>query len=161
MRPTTPVRSQNRIRSAERHWLRRAGYKCGSAGTERADGGHGFPRTPTETVRTASAKIIFDFVLPHEMRVSANSCAEPRKEGVLGDILMAGHTECAQQRTYGFRVRCRTGLGAIEAGCKTAIGTRCKHPGMFRAVLGANAVLALRRTQLNGRFEGCWAARRA
>ena len=74
---------------------------------------------------------------------------------------MAGHTECAQQRTYGFRVRCRTGLGAIEAGCKTAIGTRCKHPGMFRAVLGANAVLALPCTQLNGRFEDYWAARRA
>ena len=54
MRPTTPVRSQNRIRSAERHWLRRAGYKCGSAGTERADGGHGFPQTPAETVRTDS-----------------------------------------------------------------------------------------------------------
>ena len=44
---------------------------------------------------------------------------------------------------------------------KTAIGTRCKHPGMFRAVLGANAVLALPCTQLNGRFEDYWAARRA
>jgi hypothetical protein len=53
------------------------------------------------------------------------------------------------------------GSGAIEAGCKTVIGSRCKQSGMFWTVRGANAILALRCTQLNGRFEDYWEARRA
>jgi hypothetical protein len=53
------------------------------------------------------------------------------------------------------------GTGVIEAGCKTVIGSRCKQSGMFWTVLGANAILALRCCQLNGRFEDYWAARRA
>ena len=53
------------------------------------------------------------------------------------------------------------GTGVIEAGCKTVIGSRCKQSGMFWTVLGANAILALRCCQFNGRFEDYWAARRA
>jgi len=53
------------------------------------------------------------------------------------------------------------GSGVIEAGCKTVIGSRCKQSGMFWTVRGANAILALRCCQINGRFEDCWAARRA
>jgi len=53
------------------------------------------------------------------------------------------------------------GSGVIEAGRKTVIGTRCKQSGVFRTVRGANAMLALPCTQLNGRFEDYWAARRA
>ena len=53
------------------------------------------------------------------------------------------------------------GSGAIEAGCKTVIGSRCKQSGMFWTVRGANAILALRCTHLNGRFEDYWEARRA
>ena len=53
------------------------------------------------------------------------------------------------------------GTGVIEAGCKTAIGSRRKQSGMFWAVLGANASLALRWCQFYGRFEDYWAARRA
>lgn len=53
------------------------------------------------------------------------------------------------------------GTGVIEAGCKTVIGSRCKQSGMFWTVLGANAILALRCYQFNGRFEDYWAARRA
>ena len=49
------------------------------------------------------------------------------------------------------------GSGVIEAGCKTVIGSRCKQSGMFWTVRGANAILALRCCQLNGRFEDyCW-----
>jgi hypothetical protein len=53
------------------------------------------------------------------------------------------------------------GTGVIEAGCKTVIGSRCKLSGMFWTVRGANAILALRCCQSNGRFEDYWEARRA
>jgi len=53
------------------------------------------------------------------------------------------------------------GTGVIEAGCKTVIGSRCKQSGMFWTVRGANAILALRCCQNNGRFEDYWEARRA
>lgn len=53
------------------------------------------------------------------------------------------------------------GSGVIEAGCKTVIGSRLKRSGMFWTVRGANAILALRCCQINGRFEDYWEARRA
>jgi hypothetical protein len=53
------------------------------------------------------------------------------------------------------------GTGVIEAGCKTLIGSRCKQSGMFWTVRGANAILAPRCCQFNGRFEDYWEARRA
>jgi len=53
------------------------------------------------------------------------------------------------------------GSGVIEAGCKTVIGSRLKQSGMFWTLRGANAILALRCCQLNGRFEDYWEARRA
>lgn len=53
------------------------------------------------------------------------------------------------------------GSGVIEAGCKTVIGHRLKQSGMFWTVQGANSILALRCSHLNGRFEDHWANRRA
>jgi hypothetical protein len=53
------------------------------------------------------------------------------------------------------------GSGVIEAGCKTVIGHRLKQSGMFWTVTGANAILALRCSHLNGRFEGYWESRQA
>jgi len=53
------------------------------------------------------------------------------------------------------------GSGVIEAGCKTVVGHRLKQSGMFWTVHGANAILALRCTHLNGRFENYWEGRRA
>lgn len=53
------------------------------------------------------------------------------------------------------------GSGVIEAGCKTVIGHRLKQSGMFWTVQGANAILALRCSHLNGRFEDYWEGRRA
>lgn len=53
------------------------------------------------------------------------------------------------------------GSGVIEAGCKTVIGNRLKQSGMFWTVRGANAIIALRCCQLNGRFESYWEDRRA
>jgi hypothetical protein len=49
----------------------------------------------------------------------------------------------------------------IEAGRKTVIGSHFKLAGMFWKVRGANAILALRCRQLNGRFEDYWEMRRA
>ena len=51
------------------------------------------------------------------------------------------------------------GSGVIEAGCKTVIGARCKQSGMYWTLRGANAILALRCCQINGRFEDYWEAR--
>jgi len=53
------------------------------------------------------------------------------------------------------------GSGVIEAGCKTVIGHRLKQSGMFWTVKGANAILALRCSYLNGRFEDYWESRQA
>jgi hypothetical protein len=52
------------------------------------------------------------------------------------------------------------GSGVIEAGCKTVIASRLKGSGMFWTVRGANAILALRCSYLNGRFEDYWEGRR-
>jgi hypothetical protein len=51
------------------------------------------------------------------------------------------------------------GSGVIEAGCKSVIGSRLKQSGMFWTVHGANAILALRCSHLNGRFETYWEKR--
>jgi hypothetical protein len=53
------------------------------------------------------------------------------------------------------------GSGVIEAGCKSVVASRLKRSGMFWTVRGANAILALRCSYLNGRFEDYWEARRA
>ena len=53
------------------------------------------------------------------------------------------------------------GSGVIEAGCKTVVGHRLKQSGMFWTVTGANSILALRCSHLNGRFEDYWEGRRA
>jgi len=53
------------------------------------------------------------------------------------------------------------GSGVIEAGCKTVIGSRLKQSGMFWTVQGANSILALRCSHLNGQFENYWEGRRA
>ena len=53
------------------------------------------------------------------------------------------------------------GSGVIEAGCKTVVASRLKRSGMFWTVQGANAILALRCSHLNGRFEDYWENRRA
>ena len=52
------------------------------------------------------------------------------------------------------------GSGVIEAGCKTVIASRLKQSGMFWTVQGANAIIALRCSFLNGRFEDYWEDRR-
>ena len=52
-----------------------------------------------------------------------------------------------------------TSTGVVEAGCKVAIGTRCKRAGMHWTVAGANAIIALRCCKLSGRFEEFWERR--
>ncbi len=51
------------------------------------------------------------------------------------------------------------GSGVVEAGCKTVIGSRLKRSGMFWTVRGANAIIALRCSHLNRRFEDYWESR--
>jgi hypothetical protein len=59
------------------------------------------------------------------------------------------------------RLHLFVGSGVIEAGCKTVIAARLKRSGMFWTVDGANAILALRCSFLNGRFEDYWEVRLA
>ncbi len=49
--------------------------------------------------------------------------------------------------------------GVVEAGCKVAIGPRCKRAGMHGTVAGADAIIALRCCKLSGRFEDFWERR--
>lgn len=53
------------------------------------------------------------------------------------------------------------GSGVVEAGCKAVIGYRLKQSGMRWTVRGANAIIALRCSQLSGRWEDFWEARSA
>jgi len=52
-----------------------------------------------------------------------------------------------------------TSTGVVEAGCKVAIGTRCKRAGMHWTVAGADAIIALRCCKLSGRFGDFWERR--
>ncbi len=59
-----------------------------------------------------------------------------------------------------FRVQgLSVGSGVVEAGCKTAIGVRCKRAGRHWTVAGVNAIIALRCCTLSGRFEDFWERR--
>ena len=55
-------------------------------------------------------------------------------------------------RTQGFFI----GSGVIEAGCKTVIGARCKHSGMFWGKPGAENILALRCIHSSRRLNEFW-----
>lgn len=48
------------------------------------------------------------------------------------------------------------GSGVVEAGCKTVIGGRCKHSGMFWSEPGAENILALRCIHSSRRLEDFW-----
>ena len=53
------------------------------------------------------------------------------------------------------------GSGVLEAGFKSAIGTRLKRAGMHWTVEGANAIISLRCCVLSGRYEDYWTNRSA
>ena len=53
------------------------------------------------------------------------------------------------------------GSGVIEAGCKTIIGGRCKHPGMFWGKPGAEHILAFRCVNTSRRLNDFWKYRLA
>ena len=58
-------------------------------------------------------------------------------------------------RSKGFFI----GSGVVEAGCKTVIGARCKHSGMFWGQPGAENILALRCIHSSRRLDEFWQAR--
>jgi hypothetical protein len=89
-----------------------------------------------------------------ELRVHAGANDEARK--CLGYIT----TNRDRMRYPEFRAQglC-TSTGVVEAGCKTAVGTRLKRAGMHWTVPGANAIIALRCCVLSGRFEDFWERR--
>jgi hypothetical protein len=53
------------------------------------------------------------------------------------------------------------GSGVVEAGCKTVMGRRLKQSGMRWTVRGANAIIALRCSQMSGLWEAYWESRSA
>lgn len=50
------------------------------------------------------------------------------------------------------------GSGVVEAGCKTVIGGRCKHSGMFWSQSGAENILAFRSIHASRRLDQFWRA---
>jgi hypothetical protein len=98
-------------------------------------------------------------------------------EGKIDDILAAlalhANTNEEARKCFDFVTRNRrrmrypefraqglcVGSGVVEAGCKTAIGVRCKRAGMHWTVAGADAIIALRCCKLSGRFEDFWERR--
>jgi len=89
-----------------------------------------------------------------ELRVHAGANDEARK--CLGYVT----TNRDRMRYPMFRAAglC-TSTGVVEAGCKTAVGTRLKRAGMHWTVAGADAIIALRCCVLSGRFEDFWERR--
>ena len=69
----------------------------------------------------------------------------------------AARMRYSQFRTLGLFV----GSGLIEAGCKTIAGNRLKQSGMQWTVRGANAIIALRCSDLSGQWEQYWEHRAA
>ncbi len=65
----------------------------------------------------------------------------------------------AAMRYADFRLqRLFVGSGVVQAGCRTVIGQRLKHSGMFWSLRGANAIIASRCCQFSRRFEDFWEA---
>ena len=52
-----------------------------------------------------------------------------------------------------------TSSGVLEAASKVVIGSRLKRSGMHWPQRGSNAIIALRRYKLSGRFEDFWERR--
>jgi hypothetical protein len=52
-----------------------------------------------------------------------------------------------------------TASGVVEAGCRVVVGTRFDRAGMHWSINGADAIIALRSSQLSGRFENFWESR--
>ncbi len=92
----------------------------------------------------------------HSLRVHAPKDDEARK--------CVDYVQCNRERMRYARFReeglC-TSTGVVEAGCKGAIGTRCKRAGMHWTVAGADTIIALRCCKLSGRFDGFWERRSA
>jgi hypothetical protein len=53
------------------------------------------------------------------------------------------------------------GSGVLGAGCRTVIGQRLKHSGMYWTVKGANSIIALRCNIMSNRWEDFWENRAA
>ena len=90
----------------------------------------------------------------HALRVHSPKDDEARK------CIDYVERNCERMRYPKFRAAglC-TSTGVVEAGCKVAIGTRCKRAGMHWTVAGVDAIIALRCCKLSGRFEGFWERR--
>src|SRR5438128_11774785 len=81
----------------------------------------------------------------------------PQGHGLLPNQQRKERMRYAQFRSQGLFV----GSGVVEAGCKTIIGQRLKQSGMRWTVNHANAIIALRCSQLSGRWEEFWEQRAA
>src|SRR5439155_22087534 len=88
-------------------------------------------------------------------------------EDILAALALHTHTNEEARKCFDYVTRNRhrmrypefraqglsVGSGVVEAGCKTAIGVRCKLAGMHWTVAGADAIIALLFSKLSGRFE--------
>jgi hypothetical protein len=66
-----------------------------------------------------------------------------------------GRMQYGTFRSKGFFI----GSGVMEAGCKSVIGARCKHSGMFWSRQGAQNIVALRCIDSSHRLDEFWKAR--
>ena len=74
-------------------------------------------------------------------------------EGALGYFLRnVNRMQYGTFRAAGYFI----GSGVVEAGCKTVIGARCKHSGMFWSEKGAENILALRCLNSSRRLDEFW-----
>lgn len=100
-----------------------------------------------------------------EKMISAMKRVKPRNRSIQEEVEKTwGYFETNKERMRYAEFREQglfVGSGVIEAGCKTIVGQRLKQSGMRWTVQGANAIIALRCTQISGRWEEFWENRTA
>ena len=86
--------------------------------------------------------------------------ADPAAKKAVLETITYFQTNTERMRYAQFRSQSLfVGSGVMEAGCKTIIGLRLKQSGMRWTVRGANSIIALRCSDLSGRWEEFWEAR--
>lgn len=80
----------------------------------------------------------------------------PRRDKGLGQIAYFLNNADAMRYDRFRKMGLFVGSGVVEAGCRTLIGQRLKHSGMFWSLPGANAIIALRCCIESRRFNDFW-----
>jgi len=93
--------------------------------------------------------------MPSEDRVRFPLRELRHREAALTHLTYFEHNQDVMRYGTGRQEGLFYGSGVVEAGCKTVIGQRLKHSGLFWTEAGALNVAVLRYALLDQRFDAC------